>query len=174
MAYEDYPQGLGALEQGGNRFIAKDGFNFYLSDTDLDADRIKLSLLSLINVVHRGMSAIHVISGTSDPEVLSPGYGYHFFSASTGNSLASAHFPPASKGAILVIDCSYIAGDAEILIGADSYTGGPASVSLYNQASVRCSSLNMSTGGVCKLVCHTDYIWSIVWTNANAVGRAAA
>lgn len=169
MAYEDY-QTLGAMEQGGARFIAKDSFNFYLSDTDIDADRIKLILLSLTTFNKWGKSGNTTFSGAS---IISPAYGYHMYSASTGISKASLTLPVAEKGAILVLDFSNCVGDANVSIFADS-GGGLANVSLVDYNSTKLSSLEISAAGRIEMMCQTDGIWTITYSSASVTERANA
>jgi hypothetical protein len=145
------------------------GFSFYLDSTSIDAARMKYTLISLNTVNKWGTSGTN-LSGTS---IFSPAYGYHWLSASTGLSKISMTLPSARLGAILVINMSNCAGDANMSLFADS-GGGIAGVTVLNDNSVVCSSLELSAAAIVKFVCEVENQWAIVEMNASVTTRAAA
>ncbi len=160
----------GELEgQSGGSFDAQSGFNFYLGgdSTAIPAEDLLLMFRSFNTKTHWGTSGT-AFSGTS---IISPAYGFHFYSASTGISKASLALPSAYVGARLILDFSYCVNDANCSIFAES---GGGFVSLYNYASVRLSSLEISAAGRMELVCFTDDVWSVVSDNGSVTERAAA
>ena len=122
---------------------------------------MELGFLSPITVNNHG--SLSFFAGSR----LSPGYGYHQFSAATGASKASFVMPLASKGAVLILDFANAVTDANYSIIASASTvikdfSGIASV----------SNLNVSAGGTIKLVATADDEWSIVEQGASITAQA--
>lgn len=152
--------------QSGGKFDAQSGFNFYLADASaFSSDKMKYTLYSLNTRTHWGASG-SLFSGGS---IITPGYGYHFYSAGTGVSKASLQLPSAYVGARLVLDFSFCG--LSVSIFAES---GGGFVSLYNYASVRLSSLETSAAGRVELICFTTDVWSIVESKDGITENAAA
>jgi hypothetical protein len=161
----DTQQASVGREQGAQRFFCKAGGYMNFNDQDFTGAQMRMKFLSDQTITQWGPSGT-TLSGT----LLSPAYGYHALSLATGMSLASAHLPSVFEvGAVLVIDGTQMAGDANVSVIALS-----DGIALVDIGSVALSSLEISAAGVAKLVCHVADTWAVVEASASVDSNLAA
>jgi len=145
--------------ESGVQFIAPTGFEFYLNGTTVSAQRMLVTLQSLHTVTVVAKSGATQLNYTTS--IMSPAYGRHIISGSTGLSKISMHLPSARLGAVLIIDTvSYFVGDANMSIFAES-GGGAVQCSLQNELGADCSSIEMSAVGKVTLICQVEGLWQV-------------
>lgn len=166
-----------AIESGGEIEGAsggigdfQSGFLFYFADTSsFSADKLKYTLYSLNTKTPPWGESGTTVSGGS---VITPAYGYHILSLTTGLSLGTWQLPTANLGARIHIDCSGVAGDGNVVLYASNTAG--VSVPCVDTASVLLSSINLSAAALIDLVCFNAGTWAIVEHNASATPKAIA
>lgn len=149
------------IQSGATLDLQSGSSNIFSSTTiaTLELEQHFLSLRTFTGWASAGLSA-----GSR----LSPGYGFHYFSAATGMSKASAVMPLATKGAMMVWDFAGFVTDANISVIASAsttinpITGGSA-----------WSNLNVSAAGYIKLLATADNTWQVVEVNGSITGQAA-
>jgi hypothetical protein len=148
-----YNSKVGRLQGGDEFYMKTDGlFQFY--DTELYGRELDLFFKSSLTFTQ------HASADLSSGSTLDPAYGYHVLSAATGMSTGSITMPTASKGATLIINGSYLVGDANISVNTDSTVG-----LVVNTRGSDLSSFEISAAGQLKAVCATDGTWQIAEQN---------
>lgn len=135
----------------------------FFDDAVMTSRQIRNMLRSLLTVTDQPISG-----SVLENSLFSPAYGYHYYSAPTGQSLCSMYLPIASEGAILVLNGLNLTTDANVFV---SLVTGAA---LQRPSGSSISSINMSAGAYVVMICTSDGTWSIVEHTASATVQVAS